>query len=471
MSRYSDHSEIDQVRNAVNLVQIIGEHVQLRPKGREHVGLCPFHPDKNPSLAVVTHKGSAFYKCHSCGAGGDVFDFIMNYHRMDFPEALKYLANRAGITLTPRSSFSSDSPATSKRSEIRKANALAAEFFRRALRDSPAAQAHRDIIDQRGISQAMAGAFMLGAAVDQWDALASYITKRNLPVEAFLSAGLLKPGRDGAQPYDSFRNRIIFPITDELGHPIAFGARKINPEDEPKYLNSAESAVFSKSRTLFGLNHAKRTIIDSHAAIIVEGYTDVIACHQAGFTNVVGTLGTALTADHAAILQRLGETVILVFDGDAAGIRAADRALHVLFSLPIDIRICVLPDELDPDELLKLPDGSARFAAALDSAGEALEYRVTRLAHELKSVDGLAARYNRVKTFLADLVEMGFHSLQGSRRTMVLTRLADLLGVPVADIQRDLPRPRRAAPAVSASSPSAPVTTSEIDLPVSRARR
>src|SRR5688572_19694058 len=181
VSRLAVHSDVDAVREATDLVRLIGEHVSLRPKGREHVGLCPFHDDKNPSFAVVTHKGNAFYKCHSCGAGGDAFDFVMNYHRMQFGEALRFLADRAGITLTPRHEHRSGDASANTRTDLRKANAFAASFFQRTLSDASAGAASREVIQQRGISDEMVQAFMVGAAPDQWDSLSSLVARRNLP--------------------------------------------------------------------------------------------------------------------------------------------------------------------------------------------------------------------------------------------------------------------------------------------------
>ena len=446
------------VRDATDLVRLVGEHVALRPKGREHVGLCPFHDDKNPSFCVVTHKGNAFYKCHSCGAGGDAFDFVKNYHRMDFAEALRFLADRAGITLRPRRPSNEDGSsdqASTTRTTIRKANAFAATFFQRILNDPASGAAARDVITQRGISDSMVEAFMLGAAPDQWDALHARIRKQSLDPGIFVSAGLLKKRTEGEGFYDAFRNRLIFPICDELGNPIAFGARKIDPEDEPKYLNSAESAIFSKSRTLYGLNLAKREIIAKKCAIVTEGYTDVIACHQAGFTNVVATLGTALTREHAQILSRLCDKIILLFDGDEAGQKAGSRGFEVLashFGLAaflhekVDIQVCVLPDELDPDELLKQPDGADRFNSALDRSRDVLDFVFDRFSAQLRAAGGLSARQKASEGFLTQLAELGFAKVQGLRRSLILNRLAELLGVSPAQVDAAMPKPRNQGP-------------------------
>lgn len=444
MSSIGGQSDIDRVRDATDLVHLIGEHITLRPKGREHVGLCPFHDDHKPSFAVVTHKGNAFYKCHSCGAGGDAFDFVRNYHKLDFAEALRYLADRAGIELTPRSSSSrveqqDDEPS---RAELRDANALAAEFFQRVLRSEAAGAAGRAVLEERGISAEMAEQFMLGLAPDQWDSLLNVVRKRSLSERTFAAAGLLKARNMGDGRYDAFRNRLIFPICNEIGQPVAFGARKIKADDEPKYLNSSESAIFQKSRTLYGLHLAKRTIIDTRTAVVTEGYTDVIACHQAGIRSVVGTLGTALTKDHAAMLSRLCNTVVLLFDGDEAGMKAADRGIEAFFAQPVDVRISAIPGGHDPDDLLKQEHGAQRLREVIDSAQDALTYKVARFRNALHSTEGLSARQKLLEGFLAELAELGFASMQGVRKRMVLTQLADLLGLTVDEVYKAMPRPR-----------------------------
>jgi DNA primase len=461
-------------------VRLIGDHVALRPQGREHVGICPFHEDHRPSLHVVTHKSQAFYKCFACGASGDCFRFVMDYHKMDFPEALRYLADRAGITLRPRTAAPTTGDAP-RRADVQKAVAFACEFFQRNLRDPVTGAAAQATIARRGLSEQMVGQFMLGFAPDRFDGFLQKLGGKPSALRTALAAGLIKE-RAGSAPgtdrYDTFRNRLIFPICDDVGRPIAFGGRIINPDDVPKYLNSPETALFHKSRTLYGLHLAKRQIIQSKQAIVTEGYTDVIACHQAGITNVVGTLGTALTADHARILSRL------VFDGDEAGRKAADRAVEVFFTEPVDIRICVLPDGLDPDELLKQEEGERRFHEAVEHAVDALEYKLHRFGAQLGEAGGLSGRQKHLQQFLAELADLGFNSMQGVRKRLVITRLADLLHVSIADIERAVPRRTRraasrpggtvaasAAEATTAAAGSQPLLAADSDSPaISRAR-
>jgi DNA primase len=484
-------SDVDRVRDATDLLRLIGDHIALRPAGREHVGLCPFHDDRRPSLHVVTHKNQAFYKCFACGASGDCFRFVMDYHKMEFPEALQYLADRAGIRLQPRTARP-DSDGAPRRSDLQKAVAFACAFFQRTLREPIAGAAARELITRRGLSDAMVEQFMLGCAPDRFDGFLQTLQGKTSARRTALAAGLLKqraasppgaPGAPGDGLYDTFRNRLIFPICDEVGRPIAFGGRIINPDDVPKYLNSPESVLFHKSKTLFGLHLAKQAIIQSDQAIVTEGYTDVIACHQVGITNVVGTLGTALTTEHGRLLSRLCDTVVLVFDGDEAGRKAADRAVEVFFAQPVDVRICVLPDGLDPDDLLREEDGPQRFDAAVAGAVDALQYKLQRFETRLGEATGLSGRQKRLEQFLVELAGLGFNAMQGVRKRLVITHLADLLQVSIADIERALPkRGPRAAPrpaphaadsaaehAPAAPQPLLPDATAVAD--VSRARR
>ena len=433
------NSDIDRVRETADLVALIGEHMPLRPKGREHIGLCPFHDDHSPSLTVVTHKGNAFYKCHSCGASGDVFNFVMDYHKMTFPEALRYLAERTGVTLSPMSRRPAQDAGPSH-ADLRQANEIAAGFYRDTLKRGRHGAEARAMIAARGIDDETAEAFMIGAAPAGWDELAKHSRGRRISRELLQAAGLVKPRSDGSGCYDAFRNRLIFPIFDDLGRPVAFGGRRLDPQDRPKYLNSPDTPLFNKSRTLYGLHLAKRPIIAAGRAIVTEGYTDVVACHQAGLRNVVATLGTALTRDHVRMLKRICGEVVVVFDGDEAGQRAADRAVELFFAEPVDVRICVLPEGIDPAQMLGRSEGLRQFEAALEASHHALDYKVSRFRSQLEGATGLGARHRCLETLLADLAALGFASLPGVRKAPVLERVSELLGVPATEIERALPR-------------------------------
>jgi DNA primase len=463
----SQQSDRDLILDATDLVSLIGEHVALKPRGREHIGLCPFHDDKTPSLAVVTHKGSAFYNCFSCGAAGNAIDFAMNFHKMEFREALEFLGQRCGIQLKPRREQAPRDAATGK-DALRRAMAAAMRFYQRCLEDARLGEAARAHLDERRLGAPIREAFQLGAAPEGWDHFARHVdalvkhaasTTDKISRESFRALGLIRDGQRG--PIDGFRNRLLFPIHDELGNPIAFGARRLDPHDEPKYLNSPDSPLFAKGRTLYGLHRARRAIIEAGHAIVVEGYVDAVALHQAGVCNVVATLGTALTRDHARALQRMAQRITVVFDPDNAGERAADRAVETFLAVPVDVRIATLPDGLDADELLQRPDGRAAFDAALGRGEEALAWLVRRFKANLRSAEGMSARQQRLQELLRKLGELGFRAVDPLRRSFVMTALSELTGVPVPTLEQSMPQARAAAnpeepPRVTRTTPAGP---------------
>lgn len=441
-----------RVLEATDIVRLVGEHVALKRKGREFVAKCPFHDDHKPSMFVVPSK--QIYHCFSCGAGGNAIDFVVNFHKMEFLDALKHLAEAANIELTPRTRPGGEggapapAPDAPSRKDLLDATAFAQDFFRTILRHPEHGAEARAAIEKRGISPAMAEEFGLGASPDRWDGLLLTAQKKGIRIDALAALGLLK-AREAGSPsgagfYDGFRRRLMFPIHDLLGRPIAFGGRKLREEDEPKYINSPESALFDKSRTLFALKQAQRAIQEAGRAIVVEGYIDAMACHQAGVTNAVATLGTALTPQHASVLQRLCDEVVLVFDGDEAGSRAADRAVEVFFAQPIDVRIATLAPTgaKDPDELLKREGGREAFDAAIAGATDALDYRFARLRARAGGA-GLSARARLVEEDAARLVELGFDRLSPVRRQLVIRRLAAIAGAPESAVQEALVRARR----------------------------
>lgn len=425
---FPENDDRQRVRDASDIVQVVGEHLSLKPKGREYVGLCPFHDDRNPSMCVIPAK--QIFHCFVCGTGGDVFTFVQKYHSMGFREALQFLADRANIELTAFSSRANGGGGAETggvgNKEILAANDTASGFFRAILRHAEHGEAARSVVERRGISDEMVERFMIGASPDRWDGLLVTAEKKGVSIEALLGAGLVKARERGDGHYDALRNRLIFPICDQIGRVIAFGGRKIVEEDEPKYLNSPETAVFKKSTTLYGINHAARAIKRERTAVIVEGYTDVIACHQAGVEHVVGTLGTALTSGHATVLRRLCDTVVLLFDGDEAGIKAADRAIEVLLSETIDIKIAALAgftDAKDPDELFKREDGAAVFARVIDGAVDLIKWKFDRLREELKDA-GPARVSQRIEDELNRLGELGLGELEPVRRRLMIRQIA-----------------------------------------------
>jgi len=455
-----NNDEKERVRDASDIVKVVGEHLALKAKGREFVGLCPFHDDHKPSMNVVPQK--QIFHCFVCGAGGDVFSFVEKYHKMEFREALEYLAERASISLTPARTpagpVDADAPPPTTRIDLVKANASAADFFRTALRRDDLGAAGRQVIQRRGISPEMVEHFGIGVSPERWDGLLLTLQKMRMDPRVFAEAGLLKRRESDNGFYDAFRNRLMFPIQDQIGRVIAFGARKIKEEDEPKYLNSPETRLFEKSGTLYGLFQASRSIQTERTAIITEGYTDTIACHQAGITNAVATLGTALTPRHATVLRRLCDTVVLLFDGDEAGQRAADRAVEVFFSEEIDVKIATLAgvtDAKDPDELLKREGGADLLRQAVAAARDVLDYRYIRIKDRLRGA-GMAALNRAVEEDLLRLVDLGFSRVPLRRRMLIVKKIADITGLSERVIADSIPGGRRGPIGNVSPAPTAP---------------
>ncbi len=441
----SDRGDIERVLAATDIVRVVRERVDLREKGREWVGLCPFHDDRSPSMFVSPAK--QIFKCFACGAGGDALSFVQKYDGVEFPQALEHLAEVAGVELTPRGRQAPSGPGRSERASALEANAFAQEHFRKSLVDPNGGKAARAMIERRGISPEMVEAFGIGAAPEGWDGLVQAVLRAKRPVEPFAAAQLVKARDQGGGHYDVFRNRLMFPIHDQGGRVIAFGGRRLSEDDPAKYLNSPESPVFKKSGVLYGLWKATAGIRQAGYCIVTEGYTDTIACHQAGFTNTVATLGTAFTAEHAALLRRLCTRVVLLFDGDEAGLTAADRAVGVLFAEPLDVQIAILGREggaKDPDELLKQDGGKERFQAMLRSADDLLAFRFDRLRARLEG-GGRSALISGVEEEVRWLGEHGLRSIEPARRDRILAQLGNLSGLDQYRLRElALSAPRRA---------------------------
>ena len=459
MAESGINNDRDRVLDATNIVDLIGEQLRLVPKGREYVCLCPFHDDSKPSMYVVPHK--QIYHCFACGAGGNALDFTMNYHAMGFVEALKHLAERAGVELTPwkgGAPKADDKPSSGlSKEQLQRANAFALSFFRAIFRHEQHGTVAREVAEKRGLDADTVERFQIGASPDRFDGLLSSIKAKSLDPAPFVELGLLKAKESGGY-YDALRNRLIFPILDQMNRPIAFGGRIINPDDTPKYLNSPETRLFHKSSTLYGMHAAFQAIKNGRVAIITEGYTDVIACHKAGFANVVATLGTALTPKHASLLRRIADTVVLLFDGDEAGQRAADRAIEVFFREPVDVKIAVIPGGQDPDDLLKSEGGPEVFAQTIERAEDAMAFRFERLETKLVRAGaqpGSEARARVVEEELARIVDLGLNDLTPVRRQTILRKLARIAKVDERAMleQADrLSRRRRPGPARAAAS-------------------
>ncbi len=353
---------LEEIKDRIDIVDFISDYVQLRKSGQNWKGLCPFHSEKTPSFMVSPSK--QIFHCFGCGAGGDVIAFLVQYEHLPFPEALQMLARKAGIQLQ---AGTSDRKRVEKDEQVRKALGDAAEFYVRKLKDSRSAA---EYVRKRGISGETAELFRIGYAPAGWHNLLQYLKGRGYHDTIVRDAGLAVSGEKGM--YDMFRDRIIFPIMGIQGSVTAFGGRAMD-SSLPKYINSPETAVFKKSETLYGLFTAKEAIRQQELVLMVEGYMDVIICHQYGIRNVVAPLGTSLTPGHLQKLRRLTKEAVVVFDGDAAGIAAARRALPLLSQNDFHARILLLPDGDDPDSYLR-KHGSGPFNSLLERAQTVIDF-------------------------------------------------------------------------------------------------
>ena len=362
--------DIERVRAASPIVDVIGQHVALRRVGRNWVGLCPFHGEKTGSFNVREETGR--YKCFGCGAGGDVFKFLQEFEHIEFVAAVEQLANRSGIQL--RYTSGGEGRDRQRRTQLIEAMGKAVEWYHQRLLDDPEARPAREYLRQRGMAGDVARQFKLGWAPDHWDDLVSSL---KLPAEVLTVVGLGFKNRAGRMQ-DTFRARVLFPIFSDLGDPVAFGGRILPGSSDPaKYKNSQETPIYSKSKTLYGLNWAKSEIVTSNEVIICEGYTDVIGFHRAGLARAVATCGTALTEDHVRILKRFAPRMVLAFDADAAGQGAAERFYEWEQRHEVEVRVAHFPAGKDPGEL-SLSDPEA-LAAAVHDAQPFLGFRLQRL--------------------------------------------------------------------------------------------
>ncbi|MGM9521191.1 MAG: DNA primase [Oscillospiraceae bacterium] len=371
---------IDELVSRCDIVDVVSDYVQLTKKsGSNLFGLCPFHSEKTPSFSVSSDK--QIYHCFGCGKGGGVISFIMEMESLSYPDAIAFLAKRAGMEMPE-----DDTPeeVRSRRTRLLELNKAAARFFYDNL-STPAGKSAVDYINKRGISAAMVKRFGLGAAPNEWNALSDAMMRKGFSVGELLDAGLVKKGRNGGV-YDVFRNRLVFPVIDVRGSVIGFSGRILD-DGEPKYLNSPDTPVFQKSRNLFALNLAKKT--KRGMLILAEGNIDVVSLHQAGFDCAVASLGTSLTPDQARLMSRYTENVVISYDSDAAGVKAAQRAIGLLEQAGINVRVLRMEGAKDPDEFIK-KNGPDAFSVLLDRSEDRIEYRLlaVRSKYDMETDDG-----------------------------------------------------------------------------------
>ena len=450
MAGMFDNSRVLQVQQANDIIDVIGEHVSLKRKGREMVGLCPFHDDHRPSMNVNPVK--QIFKCFSCGAGGDVFKFIQMRENLTFPQAIERLAERAGIKLEkrqmPRRTPSGAGTGQNGQIEdvdpnrLAKANAWAAEYFQQKLNDDKMGKYARDYLTERQISPESVKKWKLGLAINSPNGLSNEAKAKKAPLKLLEQAGLIF-GRN----QDKFVNRLMFTITDVTGRVIGFGGRTLD-DNVAKYINSPTTVLFDKSNSLYGLEQARHEIVSSGTAVVVEGYTDCIMAHQFGCCNVVAALGTSFTSGHGRLLRRYAKKVVLIFDSDVAGIEATNRALDVCLAQRIDIKLASVPEGKDPCDFL-LAAGKEGFEQLVAGAIDVFQFKWDRLKEKFANDDTLTGRKSAIDEYLqtiaTDLQAGKIHDIDLGLRVAQISKIIGLDSRQInAELNNRLKRAQRA---------------------------
>ncbi|MBF0452025.1 MAG: DNA primase [Candidatus Magnetomorum sp.] len=433
MAQFIPESLVAEIRQAANIVNVIGEYVQLKKAGNNHVGLCPFHAEKTPSFSVNEQK--QMFKCFGCGVGGNVYTFLMRQSNLSFPEAVKLLADRHGIQIPTNRLTAEQKRQLNERDQLFEINQTALDFYQNHLK-SPVGRRAQKYFSGRGLSKEIQKEFRLGYAPDGWDHIVRLFSRTGVSLKLVEKAGLIIQ-KDRKGYYDRFRDRVIFPIVNINGHVAGFGGRVLN-DTLPKYLNSPETQVYHKSRMLYGLNATKNYCRKQDHVFIVEGYMDLLAMFQHGIPNVVATLGTALTAQHIRLLKGFVKNMTLVFDSDQAGIQAAKRSIALFLKEQIDAQVMVLPDSHDPDTFLT-QWGTERFLEQSNNAFGMMAFLIdASLKTHGDSIKGKITVINEIKPLLSQIDDAVVRSLY-------IKEIAEKLNVDesaiVSEIHKLVPRP------------------------------
>ena len=488
-------SVTDEIKQRVDVVEVISRYTPLKRAGSIYKGLCPFHSERTPSFVVFPHSGT--WHCFgACGTGGDVISFVMRKENLDFREAVEMLARQAGIELAGRE----EEQGGQQRAQIYDVNEAAAAYFSQVLAHHPAAEGARRYLQRRGIDSATAEQFRLGFALDTWSSLRDTLLEKKLSLELLLDAGVVKRNEERNSTYDMFRNRVIFPIRDRQGRVIGFGGRVLD-DGVPKYLNTAETAVFHKSHVIYGLDLAQRAIRERDQVVIVEGYMDVIAAHQFGFSNVVACMGTALTPEQLRQLQRYTDNFVLALDADAAGQAATIRGLNQARQslsrvrkpvvtpggvrledrLGANLSITTMPEGKDPDDVIRSsPD---RWQEAVAAAKPLVDFYFDVVAaHEdLSSARGKGLAVAELAPLIAELND----EIERQHYVQRLSRLVQVDEITIAGRiqattrtqqanaerqrqERNTPAARKEETEVVGGANRAPVTTTPLPPATSR---
>lgn len=432
MPFYSDNV-LDEVRSSVNIVSVVSEYVALKKRGRNHVARCPFHTEKTPSFNVNEEK--QIFMCFGCGVGGDVFKFVMQIESLSFPEAVRFIAERHGITLPEVTAQSTPGPTTGK-DVLRKAMTEAVAMYRRCLLESPEGMPALKYLQDREITQDTIARFGLGYSPAGGDALIQWMKPKGFTFQALEECGLVKHSDDGSRFYDSFRGRIMFPINDIQGRAVAFGARAMN-DRPPKYLNSPETAIYNKSRNLYGLSFSKEAIKAAGQAILVEGYMDFAIPFQNGVENLVASLGTSLTPQQVELLGRYAREVVVSYDPDSAGLAATQRSLDLFLEGDFRVRVLRLPAGQDPDLFVRKA-GPAEYRNRAQNSVPYLEFVLEAAIQNQGTLDDPKNKVQVMNSVLPYLAKLP----SAVERSDYVFRFARKLGI---EDQQLLAETRRAA--------------------------
>ena len=452
---------IEQIAAANDIVEVIGSYFPLKRAGANFKALCPFHQEKTPSFMVSPSRQT--FHCFGCGAGGSAFRFVMEYEHVDFPEAVRKLATRAGITIVETRGGADEDRQYETRRKLLKLHAEAAEWFHENLIKKESGEPARKYLKHRGITAEIAKRWQLGYAPDEWDAFGGWARTQGYEQRDLLASGLVK-AKDENQTsslnpqtsYDRFRGRIMFPICNDIGEVIAFSGRLLKEEEgAAKYLNSPETTLFRKGNVLFGLHKSKRPLIEANCAIVCEGQLDLISLFEAGITNVVAPQGTAFTENQARILKRFADEVVLCFDSDAAGAKATERSLDALLENDFIVRVVELPPGEDPDSLVRR-DGKEQFDERVANARDFFDYWIDR---EIASVDlaSMGAKIQAARNLAATVSRVHDPVLRGE----IVNKASARLGVAPADFESLLAkRPRVPGGPVNSGATETPAAAS-----------
>lgn len=458
MAIYVPDEKLSEIRNTANIADIISERVVLKKAGKDYVGLCPFHSEKTPSFTVSPLK--QIYHCFGCGAGGDVFNFLMKVDGIGFSEAVAAVAKRYGIQLPEAHMTPAQKKSSSLRDQLLDLNKRVMAFYASLLAHPSAGQPGRAYLEKRGFRPDMIAQFGIGFAPEGWDHLVRFFQKNRVPPALAEQSGLIVPKKNQGF-YDRFRNRVMFPIFNTSRQVIGFGGRVLD-DSKPKYLNSPETPVYNKSASLYGAHAARNRARETGAVYIVEGYFDLLALHQHGVTNAVATLGTSLTPDHVRLLSRgFAQKAYLLFDSDEAGLKAARRSISLFMNAAMDAAVIVLPKGYDPDSFI-FEHGREAFEKASANAVDMIEFLIESAvtAHGL-SLEGKVRIIDEMKSILSEIND-------AVARSLYVKFLSERLGVDERAVMEKVQAVKKNAPGLETHlSPPKDAASAEEETPVS----